>query len=159
MAWKCDYCGEEHPDKLGDCWRCVANEKPIEDRRMWHSAPTPPNWLQRNSLTLVKIWAALASGVMAIFIASFPDDTFFNFYTALFLVSLVSFWGKVRWTAPLIIIGFFSGPLFAPAINGHGAENIRAAVIGAALGLLAGIVIELQGSPPIRGSKHEAIKG
>ena len=46
-----------------------------------------------------------------------------------------------------------------PAINGHGAEDIRAAVIGAALGLLAGIVIELQGSPPIRGSKHEAIKG
>ena len=50
-------------------------------------------------------------------------------------------------------------PLFAPAINGHGAEDIQAAVIGAALGLLAGIVIELQGSPPIPGSKHEAIKG
>ena len=81
----------------------------------------------------------------------FPVGTIFNPFTALFCVALICLVPLIRWTAPAIIFGFCVGPtLFAPAINGSGAQDINGAIIGAVLGIVAGLSLDFVFGKPIR---------
>ena len=78
-------------------------------------------------------------------VAHGPIGTIHNLFSVLFLVALFCLLPMIRWTAPAIILGFCIGPmLFAPSINGSGAQDIQGAIIGAVLGMVVGISMELR---------------
>ncbi len=138
MPWCCENCGEEHADQFDACWQCTnISSTHHSDSRLF-------SFFQRRALLLIKIWATLASGLIAYAGATGPHNEPFNLFTALFIVTLICFLPRIRWTAPLIIIGFCIGPfLFAPAVNGSGAQDLNGAIIGAVCGMILGISLSL----------------
>lgn len=138
MPWSCEVCGEEHADQIDACWQCTKTSSSYQsDSRLFSFA-------RRHSLLLIKIWATLASGLIAYAGATGPHKDQFNIFTALFIMSLICYLPRIQWAAPLIIIGFCIGPLlFAPAINGSGAQDINGAIIGAVCGMILGISLSL----------------
>ena len=138
MPWSCQICGEEHADQFDACWQCTKTTSPHNSDSQTFS------FLKPRSLILIKIWATLASGLIAYAGATGPHKEPINIFTALFIMSLICYLPRIRWTAPLIIIGFCIGPLlFAPAINESGAQDINGAIIGAVCGMILGISLSL----------------
>ena len=96
------------------------------------------------------LWSAkVAAGVLG-FLYAIPHlpligEHEFNFVSATFYIALIGLLPRFGWTIPCLVVGFWLTPMiFAFRVNGSFAEDLTTAIIGGIIGLMFGLVLDIQ---------------
>ena len=93
----------------------------------------------------VKLAAILLSLLYALPNLPIVGDLDLNFVSVTFYISLLGLIPRFGWTIPTLVLGFWLTPMiFAFRVNGSFAEDLTACIIGGSIGLVVGLIIDLQ---------------
>lgn len=96
------------------------------------------------------LWCAKFAAVVLSLLFTIPNLPFvgdyeLNFVSATFYIALIGLIPRFGWTIPCMILGFWLTPmLFAFRVNGSFAEDLTTAIIGGTIGLIVGVILDVQ---------------
>ena len=96
------------------------------------------------------LWCAKVAAVVLSFLYAIPHlpvigEPEFNFVSATFCIALIGLIPKFGWTIPCLVVGFWLTPMiFAFRVNGSFAEDLTTAITGGIIGLMIGLVLDIQ---------------
>jgi len=100
----------------------------------------PNRWMWCTKLAAVVLSLLFASPNLPIL-----GEPTLNFVSATFYIALVGLIPRFGWTTPSLILGFWLTPmLFAFRVNGSFAEDLTTAITGGIIGLLIGLMLDIQ---------------